>query len=88
MLPLLGEAKPLQGLEPADTQGALNRVLLLVGCHHQDAVLGAGHEGTVKAGQALLPDLVEQLLDPSTSVSGPSSSVIRDWARARTPWAM
>ena len=64
LLPLLGEAEALQGLEAADTQGLLHGVRLLGGGYHQDAVLGSGDEGPVEPGQALLPDLVEELLDP------------------------
>ena len=64
LLPLLGQAEALQGLEPADAQGLLHGVRLLGGGDHQDAVLGSGDQRPVEPGQALLPDLVEELLDP------------------------
>ena len=88
LLPFLGEAEALQGLQAADPQCLLHGVGLLGNGHHQDAVLGSGDQGSVEPGQALLPDLVEELLHPPTSVSGPSSRVMRAWARARTPWEM
>jgi len=63
LLPLLGEAKALQGPEAANTQGPLHGVELLGGGDREDACLGSGDEGPVKAGQALLADLVEELLN-------------------------
>jgi hypothetical protein len=49
--------------EAADPQRLLHRVRLLGGGYHEDAVLGPCDEGPVEPGQALLADLVEQLLD-------------------------
>src|SRR5262249_33668829 len=64
LLAFLGQPQSLEGLEAANAQGPLDGAALLRSGDGKHAVLGAGHERPVKLSEALLPDLVEELLDP------------------------